>query len=40
MSTAKIAVMGFGVVGSGTVELFYRTKDIIEKRSGTSIDIN
>lgn len=39
MSTAKIAVMGFGVVGSGTVELFYRNKDIIEKRSGTSIDI-
>lgn len=31
--------MGFGVVGSGTVELFYKNKDIIEKRSGREMDI-
>lgn len=39
MSAVKIAVMGFGVVGSGTVELFYKNKDIIEKRSGREMDI-
>lgn len=39
MSTAKIAVMGFGVVGSGTVELFYKNKEILEKRCGTELDI-
>ena len=35
----KIAVMGFGVVGSGTVELFYKNKQLIEKRSGRELDI-
>lgn len=39
MKVSKIAVMGFGVVGSGTVELFYKNKDIIEKRSGRRMDI-
>lgn len=39
MSVSKIAVMGFGVVGSGTVELFYKNKDLIEKRSGRQMDI-
>ncbi len=39
MKVSKIAVMGFGVVGSGTVELFYKNKDIIEKRSGRKMDI-
>ncbi|MCC8131540.1 MAG: homoserine dehydrogenase [Oscillospiraceae bacterium] len=39
MPSTKIAVMGFGVVGSGTVELFYQNKDIIEKRCGRELDI-
>lgn len=39
MSVTKIAVMGFGVVGSGTVELFYKNKDLIEKRCGHEMDI-
>ncbi len=39
MPAVKIAVMGFGVVGSGTVELFYKNKDIIEKHCGKSVDI-
>ena len=36
---SKIAVLGYGVVGSGTVELFYKNKDKIEKRSGKDLDI-
>ena len=36
---SKIAVLGFGVVGSGTVELFYKNKEKIEKKSGKSLDI-
>lgn len=39
MSVIKIAVMGFGVVGSGTVELFYKNKELLEKRSGKEMDI-
>lgn len=39
MSEIKIAVMGFGVVGSGTVELFYKNRDLIEKRCGGKMDI-
>lgn len=35
----KIAVLGFGVVGSGTVELFYKNKAAIEKRAGAQMDI-
>lgn len=35
----KMAVMGFGVVGSGTVELFYKNKASIEKRAGKEMDI-
>lgn len=35
----KIAVLGFGVVGSGTVELFYKNKCAIEKRAGVELDI-
>ncbi|MGN0689678.1 MAG: homoserine dehydrogenase, partial [Oscillospiraceae bacterium] len=35
----KIAVLGFGVVGSGTVELFYRNKDSIIKKAGKDLDI-
>ena len=36
---AKIAVLGFGVVGSGTVELFYKNKESIVKKAGTELDI-
>ena len=36
---SKIAVLGYGVVGSGTVELFYKNKEKIEKKSGKSLDI-
>ncbi len=39
MSVSKIAILGFGVVGSGTVELFYKNKELIEKRSGRQMDI-
>ncbi len=39
MSVSKIAIIGFGVVGSGTVELFYKNKELIEKRSGRQMDI-
>ena len=39
MSTTKIAVMGFGVVGSGTVELLDKNKDIIETRCGQKIEV-
>lgn len=36
---SKIAVMGFGVVGSGTVELFYKNKKHIEEKAGKELDI-
>ena len=36
---AKIAVLGHGVVGSGTVELFYKNKDSIIKKAGEDLDI-
>lgn len=39
MSITKIAVMGFGVVGSGTVELFYKNKELMERRCGREMDI-
>ena len=39
MKVSKIAIIGFGVVGSGTVELFYKNKELIEKRSGRKMDI-
>lgn len=31
---AKVAVLGYGVVGSGTVELFYKNAESIRKRTG------
>lgn len=37
--SAKFAVLGYGVVGSGVVELFYKNKQRIEKRAGTEMDI-
>lgn len=39
MQVSKIAVMGYGVVGSGTVELFYKNKELIERRSARKMDI-
>ena len=39
MSITKIAVMGYGVVGSGTVELFYKNKESICKKADRELDI-
>lgn len=38
-NSAKIAVLGYGVVGSGTVEVFYKNKESLEKKSGKELDI-
>ncbi|MBO6300858.1 MAG: homoserine dehydrogenase [Ruminiclostridium sp.] len=35
----KIAVLGYGVVGSGTVEVFYKNKASLEKKVGEELDI-
>ncbi len=35
----KIAVLGYGVVGSGTVEVFYKNKESLEKKAGCELDI-
>ena len=35
----KIAVLGYGVVGSGTVEVFYKNKAALEKKAGDELDI-
>ena len=36
---AKIAVLGYGIVGSGTVEVFYRNKEKIKSLYGCDTDI-
>lgn len=36
---SKIAILGFGVVGSGTAEVFYNNKESICKKSGKDLDI-
>lgn len=36
---AKFAVLGFGVVGSGVVELFYKNKAHIEEKAGQEMDV-
>ncbi|MBQ3566585.1 MAG: homoserine dehydrogenase, partial [Oscillospiraceae bacterium] len=36
---AKFAVLGYGVVGSGVVELFYKNKEKIEKKAGHEMDV-
>ncbi len=36
---SKFAVLGYGVVGSGVVELFYKNKEKIEKRAGKEMDV-
>lgn len=35
----KIAVLGYGVVGSGTVEVFYNNKEELERKVGEELDI-
>ena len=35
----KIAVMGYGVVGSGVVEVFYKNRDSIVAKAGRELDI-
>ena len=35
----KIAVLGYGVVGSGTVEVLYKNKDALEKKIGEEYDV-
>ncbi len=35
----KIAVLGYGTVGSGTVEVFYKNKESLEKKAGEEMDI-
>ncbi len=36
---SKIAVLGYGVVGSGVVELFYKNRESILKKAGKDADI-
>ncbi|MEE1003045.1 MAG: homoserine dehydrogenase [Acutalibacteraceae bacterium] len=35
----KIAVMGYGVVGSGVVEVFYKNHESIQKKAGMQLDV-
>lgn len=35
----QIAIIGFGVVGSGVAEVFYKNRQSIEKKVGTALDI-
>ena len=35
----KIAIIGFGVVGSGVYEIIRKNKDILEKKAGEEIDV-
>ncbi|MCM1335774.1 MAG: homoserine dehydrogenase [Bacteroides sp.] len=35
----KIAVLGYGTVGSGTVEVFYKNKKALEEKAGEEMDI-
>lgn len=37
--TVKLAVMGFGVVGSGTVELFYKNREKLERNAGVPLEM-
>ena len=39
MDVKKIAVMGYGTVGSGVVEVFYKNYASIKRRSGMDMDI-
>ena len=35
----KAAVLGYGTVGSGVVEVLHKNKDIIAKRVGQEIEV-
>ena len=35
----KVAILGFGVVGSGTAEVITKNRDIIKKKTGADIEI-
>ncbi|MEG1773628.1 MAG: homoserine dehydrogenase, partial [Oscillospiraceae bacterium] len=35
----KIAIIGFGVVGSGVAEVFYKNRASIERKAGRALDI-
>lgn len=35
----KIAILGFGTVGSGVAQVFYKNREKIEKKAGKSLDI-
>ena len=37
--SVKVAVLGYGVVGSGVVELFYKNRKSIEQHAGCEMDI-
>ena len=39
MHMKKFAVLGFGTVGSGVVELFYRNRQKIEQKAGVGFDL-
>ena len=36
---AKICIIGFGCIGSGTYEVLKQNKDIIAKRTGEDIEV-
>jgi homoserine dehydrogenase len=36
---SKIAILGFGTVGSGTAEVFYKNRHNLEKNAGQNLDI-
>ena len=36
---SNFAVLGYGVVGSGVVELFYKNRESIEHKAGDKMDI-
>ena len=35
----KIAIIGFGTVGSGVAQVFYKNRERIEKKAGKALDI-
>ena len=35
----KIAVLGYGTVGSGVVEVIERNRELIEKRAGKRLEV-
>ena len=35
----KIAILGFGTVGSGTAEMLTENKELLEKRAGKEVEI-